>query len=321
MITIFPMPEAVKAQRGGQYTYCENLKKLFKGDDEIIYLNYNQPKGKNIPILNKIWFSWKDLYRKIRDSNCDIVHINGYLGPSTWQEFIVARLTNKKIIYSPHFHPFKYLRRPLLGRLFFYFMLLPTLPFASVIFTIGDADYNFFKRLHKRVVKVPHHFEMTAKEHKTHKKENMILFVGRNESNKGMEYLYSIPSKYEVHCVTGGELERKDFIQHTMISAEELSKLYSQASLVVVPSRYEAFSLVALEAFSHDTPVLMSSNVKIADYLINESGFAIFRYGDKQDFIDKIETVIGMPVDRETILGKFSPAIIKNQYKRSISKL
>lgn len=312
------MPEAVEAKRGGQYTYCQNLINLFKNDDDIAFLDINQPKGRIIPILNKLWFSWKDLRAKIKESDCDIVHINGYLGPSTWQNFIAAKLAKKKIIYSPHFHPFKYIGRPVLGKLFFYSMIYPVLPFASKIITIGDTDYQFFRRFHKKVVSIPHHFERTDTSNNASKKKNMILFVGRNESNKGMEYLYSIPEKYEVHCVTGGTLERKDFIQHTKIPDKELSRLYSEASLVVVPSRYEAFSLVTLEAFSHKTPVLMSSNVKIADYLNGEQGYMVFKYGEIEDFINKIDKIIGSPVDREKILQKFTPEKIKAIYKREI---
>lgn len=312
------MPEAVEAKRGGQYTYCQNLINLFKDDDDIRFLNIDQPEGRNIPILNKLWFSWRDLYKKIKESGCDIVHINGYLGPSTWQEFIAAKFAKKKIIYSPHFHPFKYIGRPLFGKLFFYSMIYPVLRLSSQIITIGNTDYDYFKRFHNNVVKIPHHFEMKMKAQDIGKKKNMILFVGRNESNKGMEYLYSIPEKYEVHCVTGGELKRKDFIQHTMISADELSKLYSEASLVVVPSRYEAFSLVTLEAFSHNTPVLMSSNVKIADYLSGEQGYMIFEYGNKEDFLNKIGEIIGSPVDSKAILEKFTPERIKSTYKQEI---
>lgn len=168
----------------------------------------------------------------------------------------------------------------------------------------------------KRVYMIPHHFIATpmAKD-KPEKKDNMILFVGRNEPNKGMEYLYQLPAKYETHCVTGGELKRADFIQHKNIPQDELSVLYKEASLVVIPSRYEAFSYVALEAFTHGTPVVMSSNVKIADHLEKEKGFSIFPYGDIKSFITKVEETIGKPVDTERILSKFDPDKIRRQYE------
>lgn len=317
-IRVLPMPGAVSAQRGGQYTYCNNLHDLFQDDLEIEYLPVSQPKGWNIPVINKFFFNWKDLYRKIKRSQCDIVHINGYLEPSTWQEFIIAKLLNKRIIYSPHFHPFKYLRRPILGKVFFYALIVPMLPFAKSILTIGESDKRFFQRLSAKVISIPHHFvrkdliDLSS----IQRNPKMILFVGRNEPNKGLDYLYELPRNYEVHCVTDGILKRKDFIQHYRISNAELSRLYATASLVVVPSMYEAFSLVALESFSHGTPVLMSSNVKIIDYLNEEEGYGVFKYGDKADFLSKIESLMGTKVQADEILSKFSPDKIKEDYKR-----
>lgn len=312
------MPGAVLQKRGGQYTYCQNLVDLFKDDDEILYLNIDQPKGKNIPGINKIWFSWKDLYYKIKDSDCDIVHINGYLEPSTWQEFLIAQILSKKIIYSPHFHPFKFLRHPLMGKCFFYTFIAPLLFLTKKIITIGKSDFDFFNKIRNNVISIPHHFiandvvDIVSR----NKNPNMILFVGRNEPNKGLDYIYELPKKYEVHCVTGGVLQRSDFIQHTCISHEELSELYAAASLVVIPSGYEAFSLVALEAFIHNTPVVMSSNVKIEDYLDGEDGYSVFNYGDKSDFIKKVESTIGKKVSINEIMSKFNPEKIKTSYKQ-----
>lgn len=316
MIKILSIPEAVPSKRGGQYTYCKNLQTLFANDEDIDYKVIDQPDGIVLPLINKLWFPWKKIFGQIKQSECDIIHINGYLGISTWQQFIGAMILKRKIVYSPHFHPFKFIRHPLFGRIFFFVFIFPLLLISKKIITIGISDHHYFRFFGKKVISIPHHFTFQPKNDiNLKKKHNMILFVGRNEENKGLRYLYKLPSKYEVHCVTGGELERKDFIQHTRIPEEELSRLYSMASLVVIPSGYEAFSLVALEAFSHNTPVVMSSNVKIADYLDKEKGYSIFEYGNITDFLNKVETTIGNSVDSEIILSKFSPEKIKEIYK------
>ena len=142
----------------------------------------------------------------------------------------------------------------------------------------------------------------------------MILFVGRNEENKGIDYLYKLPSKYVVHCVTKGKLQRSDFIVHSDVSDEELDLLYRKASLVVIPSRYEAFSYVALEAFAHGTPIVMSDRVQIANYLEGKSGYSIFSYGDYQDFLSAVDKTIGIDVDVNGILSIFDKNVIKNKY-------
>ncbi len=322
MIKILPLPAAAPLYQGGQYTYCVNLIDLFRGNDKIKFDEIKQPKCHRIPILRKLWFNWRDLYRRIRNSNCDIVFINGYAELSVWQEFIVAKILRKKIVYAPHFHPFEFLERPILGKVFFNLLIRPLLPWVSTVVTIGKTDYSYFKKMKKDVVMIPHHFLTPKDSIKNHvKKKDMILFVGRNEPNKGMDYLYKLPPKYEVHCVTGGELLRKDFIQHKNIPQSELDRLYSEASLVVIPSRYEAFSYVALEAFTRGTPVVMSSNVKIADYLEDEKGYSIFEWGNSQAFLEEVEAMVGQPVETDKILSKFSPDIIRNKYIEVFTKV
>lgn len=149
----------------------------------------------------------------------------------------------------------------------------------------------------------------------------MILFVGRNDENKGIPLLYKLNAKYEVHLVTRGTVERSDFILHNHISNEELSSLYEQASLVVIPSRYEAFSYVALEAFAHSTPVVMSDTVMIADYLKGYDGYMTFRYGDVNGFLQAVEETIGRSVDTDKILAIFEKKKIREQYKDMYTKV
>lgn len=318
MIKILPLPAAAPVYQGGQYTYCANLSNLFKGNNMIEFDHISQPKCTLLPFFRKYWYDWDALDRRVRDSGCDIVFINGYAEFSVWQEFITAKRLGKKIVYAPHFHPFEYLERPTMGKIFFNLCIRPLLKWASAIVTIGNTDYGYFRSISdpNNVYMIPHHFIRPVRENVAPaKKENMILFVGRNEPNKGMEYLYSLPEKYEVHCVTGGELKRKDFIQHRNISQVELNNLYEQASLVVIPSRYEAFSYVALEAITHGTPVVMSSNVKIADHLSGEKGYTIFPFGDVRAFLKAVERTIGCEVNKEQILAKFNPETIRCRYE------
>ena len=114
--------------------------------------------------------------------------------------------------------------------------------------------------------------------------------------------------------MTKGILQRKDFIIHTDITDEELNALYDEASLVVIPSRYEAFSYVALEAFAHGTPVVMSDRVQIASYLAGKTGYSIFKYNDYSDFLKAVDRTIGTPVDVNGIMAIFDKNVIKEKY-------
>lgn len=269
-----------------------------------------------IPFVQKRVYNWRALYRYLKESNCNIVHIHGFATLDIIQSIIIANILRKKIVYSPHYHPFQYLRHPLLGKIYFFCCLRFLLRYVASIVTIANNDTAFFTRFHKHVYRIPHPFNDGKNIlRKIEKKRNMILFIGRNENNKGLFHLYQLDAKYEVHLVTNGNVNRKDFIIHSNISGEELERLYKQASLVVIPSRYEAFSYVALEAFANGTPVVMSNTVMIADYLKGVRGFSSFNFGDESSFLKAVDKTIGTTVDTEKILSIFSKSQVKKLYE------
>lgn len=300
---------------GGIERCCYNIQLLFKNDSRIIIesLSKENIKYKEIRGIHKVYFDFDQLKQAIQNSCCDIVHIHGFASFVVVQAIIAASQLNKKIVYTAHFHPFKRLDNPNLGRLFFKFMLKPILLRIKTIITINKEDTAFFNRYHPHVVMVPNwlsHIEPPRLD----KQKNMILFVGRNDKNKSLDYLLGIPSQYEVHCVTNDVKGlRDDFIFHYKISDVELNELYERASLLVVPSRYEAFSYVVLEALMKKTPVLISDNVRIADYLDGVKGLTIFKYGDYSDFQNKIESAMMQIVNIDRIKQIFSIERIKDQ--------
>ncbi len=59
----------------------------------------------------------------------------------------------------------------------------------------------------------------------------------------------------------------------------------------------------------------MSDRVRIADYLNNIAGYAVYHYGDSSDFIKKVTSTIGNHVDTEKIREEFNPEKIAQIYK------
>ena len=299
---------------GGTDNYCKALYRLLSDDAELCPLPVT-----DIPALPSRLFHYyyksKPLKAAIREA--DIVHINGYTAWGSIQALRTAHRLHKKVVYTAHWHPFSCLRRPLLGKLFFRLLFQPLIKrYADVVTAINHEDYQFFSAFHQNVVRIPHWFQPLTIE-SVPKKPNMILFVGRtNDPVKGIEHLYHLPrGQYEVHCAGKGTVERDDFHHHSGLAPEALARLYAEASLVVVPSKYEAFSYVALEAMSYGTPVLMSQNVRIADYLDGIQGWRLFRYGDYDDFLQKVQQTIGSPVDSAKTIATFNPEKIREAYR------
>lgn len=298
--------------------YCEVLHKLLADDPECKVLPIENFPERRIPLL-KTWYDTKALTQAMKKA--DVVHINGYTDLSTAQALWIAWRCKKKIVYTAHWHPFEHLAHPRLGRWFFrFFMQFPIRHFAHVVTTINNEDTAFFSRFHHNVVQIPHWFiPATPYNPATPKDPRMVLFVGRFYGTvKGMEHLYHLPEgKYDIHLVGRGELQsRSDFHVHLNISDEELDQLYARASLLVIPSRYEAFSYVALEGLTRGVPVVMSDRVRIADYLHGVAGVSIFPFGHYDAFAQTVEQTIGQRVDVEQVNRIFDPQRIKEMYKQ-----
>lgn len=300
---------------GGIKRHCEELRRLMNGFHDLEILPIEDIPSKYIKSIRKFKFNSQKLREYIINSKCDIVHVHGFMSIGVVQAINISYELKKKVIYSPHFHPFQYLQSPIYGRLFFHILIKPILHKVKTIITINREDTIFFSRYHNNIKTIPHWNTHLISDSDVSKDINSLLFVGRNDCNKGLEHLYQLPPKYRVHCVTKGPLLRKDFILHENISDVDLERLYEHAAAVVIPSRYEAFSLVALEALSHHTPIVISDRVRISDYLKGDKGYEIFKYHNYKSFNEAIEKImLQKNINYEELLSPFKKEKIKKEY-------
>lgn len=319
MINILEIRPNPNSKSNGIDMYCNALRNMFGGDDEIHILPVeNHPMVKSSVLKER--FAKGVLDELFNNDDVDVVHINGFASFSVIQAFWSAHKAKKQIVYTAHWHPFQYLNHPSRTKVFFYLFLKPLVKrFADVVVTINNEDTAFFRKFHKNVVQIPHWIDTASlKPVQTERIPNMVLFVGRfNDLNKGSEHLFHLPEgKYDIHCVgpCKGNM-RSDMVSHVNIPFEELCTLYAKASLLVVPSRYEAFSYVALEALSYGTPVLLSDRVRIKDYLEGVNGVETFKYQDYDDFCKKVKNVICTNVNTTAIHNVFSAENVKRKYR------
>ncbi|MCR5679641.1 MAG: glycosyltransferase family 4 protein [Prevotella sp.] len=310
--------------KGGTDNYCKVLHRLLGHDNDCQVLPVT-----DIPHVKSALYHYKYEEQVLRPyiEQADIVHVNGYTAQGTIDAMRLAHRLGKKIVYTGHWHPFSCLRHPALGKLFFNMkMKRAIMRYADVVTTINNEDTRFFSSFFPNVVQIPHPLNEQCRTDEPseasigQRDPQMILFVGRiDDPVKGFEQIYALPEgHYHIHCVGKGVLpaERSDITHHVNIPTEELTALYQKASLLVVPSKYEAFCFVALEALSQGVPVVMSERVRIADYLTGTAGWAVYRYGDTKDFIAKVEQTLGQTVSIDRIRHIFDPQAIAGKYKQ-----
>ncbi len=155
--------------------------------------------------------------------------------------------------------------------------------------------------------------------------EKMILFVGRLTYQKGVEYLIrampKILEKHNVKLVIAGSGDMRNYledlsyqlnIRHKVIflgfvSKEMLKKLYKSSDIVVIPSLYEPFGIVALEAMASGTPVVVSSVGGLKEIIKHEYN-GVWVYPKNPDSI-------AWGVDRVLSDPNFRDYIVKNAKK------
>lgn len=301
---------------GGVYSYCISLKQMLEESGDFSVTLFSDFKYKNICGLNI--FSMDTIKEKILEGKFDFIHINGFMTFLPYQLYFLLKRNkiNIPIIYTPHAHPFYTLRHPNRNKLFYYCFNNKVIKQSYKVICNNNEDYSFFSKKNKEARKIVEWYTIEPENIDIPKNFKRILFVGRNDSNKRLDFLYCLPKgKYEVVCITNKKPERDDFLYLHDLSKEELINEYKKSDLLVVPSKYESFSLVTLESMCVGTPVLLSDRCRIIDWLGETSGYSVFRYDDKDDFLSKIDKTMKQKIDTEYLKKVFSKESALTQYR------
>ncbi|HFK4650430.1 glycosyltransferase [Serratia marcescens] len=128
-----------------------------------------------------------------------------------------------------------------------------------------------------------------------------ILFVGRTDYQKGFDHVLNVTNllsqNEDVHVTVIGDyvIEYKslplygDKITYIgWLRYEDIAPYFLYATVLLMPSRWEAFGLVAAEAQSYGLPVLAFEQGSLPEIIINEVTGFLVEYGDIKGFASVI---------------------------------
>jgi glycosyltransferase involved in cell wall biosynthesis len=177
--------------------------------------------------------------------------------------------------------------------------------------------------------------------------KKLLLFVGRLSKEKGIDLLLEMFedmtfSKDKQLLVVGGgkDLEKyQEYVRNKGIDVNfvgqkpslEVGYIMAAADVLIVPSTFESFGLVAIESIACGTPVV-ASNVGVLEDLISpgNGGFVFDRSGSNDIVIpritDALDLALGLKRDsvlryREDVIRKFSWEAVVEQLNDAIGKM
>ena len=133
-----------------------------------------------------------------------------------------------------------------------------------------------------------------------------LTFVGRLVEDKGifdlLNIMKTLPTQVVLNVIGGGEAfeDALNFIKnnglnnrvtmHGQLPFTELTKIYSNTDLTVIPSNnyYEGFPRVIMESWSHGVPIIVSNVGGVSAFVKNNINGLVFQPGDTK----KLEELI-----------------------------
>jgi glycosyltransferase involved in cell wall biosynthesis len=223
--------------------------------------------GRGLYLIYSMCFQTLFLVRKLKP---DIVHLHSSFS-LICAPFLKLFFRKLKVVYQPHgvYYDPNVPRSALkLGLIRFVEKLLVL--FVDQVISISEYEMSLLQDVHSntKLVLLKNSAAPSRIDFESQRVRNGYLFVGRLDEQKGIDELLRFWAQMGPADVLNvvGDAVRSEFFYtvssnvkfHGWVSSSQLDEFYSSAKAVVVPSRWEGFGLVVIEAYRNGTPVIAS---------------------------------------------------------------
>ncbi|KPZ55641.1 glycosyltransferase family 4 protein [Pseudoalteromonas sp. P1-25] len=267
-----------EALKGGVETYLKSLVLSLKDRDvesfllvkedvswlEKSHVYYYDHGSRSILGLFKLARMYLHLVKKL---NVDIVHLHGTFSGLVCR---LAKVFTRRvpIIYCSHGWAYSMDKKNLTKK--FYQVTEYLLSFlCHKVVCISHYDFSIKVTPPNKTVLIENAITDHFSDEYVKPEGKKLLFVGRFDHQKGIDILLNafkkVDANYElivvgdaVHGNTISKMEYPNVSFLGWLSGEELKQAYLMSSAVIIPSRWEGFGLVALEAMSASRTIFTS---------------------------------------------------------------
>ena len=252
--------------------------------------------------------------------NADLVYLHTIPYPHNFFGYLAARLCGKPVVITPHFHP----GHPHYERWSNYWLLRR----ADAVIVISEYERDYLAGKGVDATKIVttgtglHLDEYRATDtarfhaelrqaHGWSEHTRAVLFLGRKLEYKGIATLVEafkrLPRDLDAALLLAGPSspwfdefyrrlpaeDRARIIDLGAVSHSDKVHLLHLADVLVLPSRFEAFGIVILEAWACGTPVIVASSGAMPG-IVGPGGLA-FEYGNAAELAEHIQRLLDDP--------------------------
>ena len=159
-------------------------------------------------------------------------------------------------------------------------------------------------------------------------KDGYLLFVGRLDPIKGIEYLIEafrkIKTRYRLKLVIAGTGFHETYLKKISVDEDilfigyvadknDLAALYENSLMLILPSLYEAIPMVLLEAMAYGKPIVASRVGGIPEFVLDGKNGYLVDPRNSDELAEKISRLVE-DSELRTRIGSYNTRYVEKKY-------
>ena len=269
------------------------------------------------------------VYIYLKKHKYDVIHAHSYHALPAFFAAISER--KRKFIFSPYYHrgghtpfrnllhkPYKFLGKMIFSR-------------ADTVICISEYEKRLVEsdfNVAEKTVKIPNGINLSEFENlkrqknesnENEKKEKLLLYVGRLEEYKGVQYIIQSlpelqdfrlrivgkgPYEKELHNIAErfGVVEKIEWLKN--LSRKELLECYADADIFLMLSSHESYGITVAEALAAGTPCVVAKGSALEEFVDGINCLGIEKPITKEKIVEKTTDLGYMNTKNDKIQGR-----------------
>tara|TARA_B110000211_G_C14092801_1_gene560233 strand:- start:7413 stop:8438 length:1026 start_codon:yes stop_codon:yes gene_type:complete len=286
-VHVIHIAESVK---GGIESYLSDLHPLLQKEVQLTYILPHNiksiPSEQTIIVkssrtpISQLKYAYL-IYKQLKQLKPEIVHAHSSLAGAAIRVLKMLNLTRAKIVYCPHGWP--YIREDGYAVVAYKIIEKCLSIFTDKIVAISDYEKEISICPSKTIVINNGIADFSVGVEGECPAKKSLLYIGRFDRAKGVDLLIKSYNKvqpdFDLVLVGDSVLNDVEIPEVSSgikcagwVERDDLKRYFNEASAVVIPSRWDGFNLVAIEAMSFGLPVFASNVGGLKDIVDSTSG-------------------------------------------------